>query len=195
MRKSIVVTFALLLITAFAHAQMKPAPKPPAGATAPASGSPLVVTGAQRAQSGSFPRISQADAYKLYQQGKAVFVDVLPRPPKPDLPEGTVWQEPPHFDIPGSVWLPDVGYGALSPVMERWYRESLSKLTGGDKTRPLVIYCRAECWMSWNAARRAVEWGYANVVWFPGGTDEWEAAKLPLEERRPEPRPDTGQGG
>ena len=139
--------------------------------------------------------VSAAEAAELWRAGDAVFVDVLPRPPKPELPEGTVWQEPPHFDIPGSVWLPDVGYGALSPVMERWYRENLSKLTGSDKARSLVIYCRAECWMSWNAARRAVEWGYANVVWFPGGTDEWEAAKLPLEERRPEPRPDTGQGG
>jgi rhodanese-related sulfurtransferase len=49
--------------------------------------------------------------------------------------------------------------------------------------------------MSWNAARRAVEWGYSNVVWFPGGTDAWEAAKLPLEERRPEMRPDAAGSG
>ncbi len=139
--------------------------------------------------------VSAREAADLWRAGGAVFVDVLPRPPKPELPEGTLWQEPPHFDIPGSVWLPDVGFGALSPVMERWYRDNLARLAGGDKAKLLVIYCRADCWMSWNAARRAVEWGYSNVVWFPGGTDEWEAAKLPLEERRPEMRPDAAGAG
>jgi PQQ-dependent catabolism-associated CXXCW motif protein len=133
--------------------------------------------------------VATAEAEALWRENGALFIDVLPRPPKPDLPEGTVWREPPHFDIPGSVWLADVGYGSLSPEMEAWFGESLEKLTGGDKRRPILIYCRSECWMSWNAARRAVEWGYAGVIWYPGGTDEWEAAKLPLEEREPEPRP------
>jgi PQQ-dependent catabolism-associated CXXCW motif protein len=114
---------------------------------------------------------------------------VLPRPLKPDLPEGTVWREPPHRDIPGSVWLPDVGYGALSPEMAEWFRTHLAKLAAGDPARPMVIYCRADCWMSWNAAKRAVGLGYAGIVWYPDGTDGWEAAGLPLEERTPEPRP------
>jgi PQQ-dependent catabolism-associated CXXCW motif protein len=130
-----------------------------------------------------------AEAEALWREKGALFIDVLPRPPKPDLPEGTVWREPPHFDIPGSVWLADVGYGSLSPEMEAWFGESLEKLTGGDKARPILIYCRSDCWMSWNAAKRAVERGYTGVIWYPGGADEWEAAKLPLEERRPEPRP------
>ena len=30
--------------------------------------------------------------------------------------------------------------------------------------------------------------GYANVLWYPDGTDGWVAAKHPLEERKPEPR-------
>ena len=39
--------------------------------------------------------------------------------------------------------------------------------------------------MSWNAAKRAVEWGYSSVVWYPLGADGWEEAKLPLEENKP----------
>jgi PQQ-dependent catabolism-associated CXXCW motif protein len=134
--------------------------------------------------------VSTGEAEALWRAGMALFIDVLPRAPKPDLPEGTYWREPPHADIPGSFWLADVGYGGLSEAMERWYRDSLARLTEGDTARPLVIYCQAECWMSWNAAKRAVEWGYANVMWYPGGVDDWDAAGLPLEERMPEPRPE-----
>ena len=133
--------------------------------------------------------VSTAEAEALWREKGAIFVDVLPRPPKPDLPEGTVWNEKPHFDIPGSVWLADVGFGALAPEMEAWYRDSLERIAGGDKARPLLLYCRADCWMSWNAAKRAIAWGYADIIWYPGGIEDWEAAKLPLEEqkaRRPE---------
>ena len=137
--------------------------------------------------------VSTEEAEQLWRSGDAVFVDVLPLTPKPELPEGTVWREEKRFDIPGSIWLPDVGYGALTTEMETWYRDQLDTIAAGDRARPLVIYCKADCWMSWNAARRAVGWGFSDIVWYPGGTDEWEAAGLPLEEREPEPRP--GEGG
>jgi PQQ-dependent catabolism-associated CXXCW motif protein len=129
--------------------------------------------------------VSAEEAEKLWRAKNTIFVDVLPRPPKPDLPAGTIWREPPHYDIPGSVWLADVGYGGLTPEMEAWYRDSLAELTGGDLSRALLIYCRADCWMSWNAAKRAIAWGYTNVAWYPAGVEDWEAAKLPLEERKP----------
>ena len=38
-----------------------------------------------------------------------------------------------------------------------------------------MFFCKADCWMSWNAARRAVALGYGRVAWFPGGTDAWAA--------------------
>jgi hypothetical protein len=41
--------------------------------------------------------------------------------------------------------------------------------------------------MSWNAARRAVAWGYANVAWYPDGTDGWAEEDLPLEDAQPAP--------
>jgi rhodanese-related sulfurtransferase len=39
--------------------------------------------------------------------------------------------------------------------------------------------------MSWNAAKRAVSWGYTDVLWYPDGTDGWQEAGLPLAEARP----------
>jgi PQQ-dependent catabolism-associated CXXCW motif protein len=137
--------------------------------------------------------VSTEEAEQLWKNDDAIFIDVLPLKPKPELPEGTVWQEEKRFDIPGSIWLPDVGYGALTPEMESWYRDHLDALSAGDSSRTLVIYCKADCWMSWNAAKRAIGWGFSGIAWYPGGTDEWEAAGLPLEERVPEPRP--GEAG
>jgi rhodanese-related sulfurtransferase len=43
--------------------------------------------------------------------------------------------------------------------------------------------------MSWNAAKRAVMWGYTGVIWYPEGTDGWQDAGLPLEEAKPAPHP------
>lgn len=126
-------------------------------------------------------------AYDLWKAGGAVFVDVLPRAPKPpNLPAGTVWRDKPRKNIPGSVWLPNVGYGALSPEMDRYFREGLAAAAGGDKTRLVVFYCLRDCWMSWNAARRALrDYGYTRVIWFPDGTDGWEEFANPVETSEP----------
>ena len=39
--------------------------------------------------------------------------------------------------------------------------------------------------MSWNAAKRAAEWGWRQVLWYRDGTDGWEAAGLPIQELHP----------
>ena len=52
-----------------------------------------------------------------------------------------------------------------------------------------MVYCQADCWMSWNAAKRILSYGYSNVAWYPDGTDGWERANLPMAEAQPEPRP------
>jgi len=64
------------------------------------------------------------------------------------------------------------------------------RASGGDKAKQLVIYCQADCWMSWNAAKRALSLGYSNVAWYRDGTDGWSAAGLPMQNATPEPRPD-----
>ncbi len=134
--------------------------------------------------------IDTEEAEKIWRNGSAAFIDVLPRPPRPKtLPQGTVWHDKPRSNIPGSIWLPDTGYGELAPVMADYFAKGLEKATHGDRARLVVIYCLADCWMSWNAARRALTLGYANVAWYRDGTDGWEAELLPLAEAVPEPRP------
>lgn len=134
--------------------------------------------------------VTTAEAEAIWKCGGAAFIDVLPRPPKPaSLPAGTIWRDKSRLDIPGSIWLPDAGYGALARAMEAYLRTGLGKASGGDRAKPLVIYCLRQCWMSWNAAKRAVAIGYSNVIWYPDGTDGWEKAGLPLAPTTPEPRP------
>jgi PQQ-dependent catabolism-associated CXXCW motif protein len=133
--------------------------------------------------------LATAQTEAIWRAGGAVFIDVLPRPPKPpNLPGGTIWRDKPRFNIPGSIWLPDTGYGVLAEATEDYFKQGLLRASGGDKTKLLVVYCQADCWMSWNAAKRALGYGYASVAWYPEGTDFWEAAGLPLVESQPEPR-------
>ena len=126
-------------------------------------------------------------AYALWRTGRVIFVDVLPQPPKPqNLPEGAIWREPVHKSIPGAIWLPNTGFGLLPPERDAYFRENLERLTGGNKSAPLVIFCLSDCWMSWNAAKRTVtEYGYDRVFWYPDGVDGWAGDGHPLEELQP----------
>src|SRR5260370_1144732 len=120
----------------------------------------------------------QAEA--IWRSGSGVFTDGQPRAATPpNLPLGTIWRDIPRFNIPGSVWLPDTGYGTLAPATEDYFRNGLARASGGNKAMLLVIYCQADCWMSWNAAKRALSYGYSNVAWYPLGTDGWQRADLP----------------
>ena len=114
-------------------------------------------------------------------KGGAIFIDVYPQAPKPaNLPPRTFWRDPAHRSIEGAHWLPNVGYGALSPALEDYFRTRLESLTGNKKDAPVVFFCLKNCWMSWNAAKRAVEAHYTNVMWFRDGTDGWQELGYPL---------------
>jgi PQQ-dependent catabolism-associated CXXCW motif protein len=135
--------------------------------------------------------LSTEQAEAIWRAKSGAFIDVLPRPPKPkNLPEGTVWRDQPRQDIPGSIWLPDTGYGVLAPATEDYFKRGLMRASGSDRSRLLVFYCLADCWMSWNAAKRALSYGYTDVAWYPEGTDGWAFAGLPLGSAQPEPRPE-----
>ena len=130
--------------------------------------------------------VGTKEAEALWREKKAVFFDVMPHTPKPaNLPAGTIWKDKVRKGIPDSIWLANVGYGAIPDETADYFRRGLEVGTASDKSRPVLFYCMTDCWMSWNAAKRAVEWGYSSVIWYPLGTDGWEAAKLPLEEHRP----------
>ncbi|TFF21944.1 PQQ-dependent catabolism-associated CXXCW motif protein [Jiella endophytica] len=134
--------------------------------------------------------VDTEEAVRLH-AGGVPFIDVLPRVPRPkNLPEGTIWRPEPRKDIPGSIWLVDTGYGELAPVMERYFFDGIESATKGEKSAPVLFYCKRDCWMSYNAARRAIASGYKAVYWYPDGTEGWAEAGRPLEKREPEPRPD-----
>jgi PQQ-dependent catabolism-associated CXXCW motif protein len=129
-------------------------------------------------------------AHGLWADQHAVWIDVLPAPQRPThLPPSALWKPLPHRDIPGSIWLPEIGRGALSPQIEAYFRAHLDAATEGRRDVPVVFYCLAECWMSWNAAKRAASWGYTRVYWYRDGTDGWEAANLPTHIAEPVPEP------
>jgi PQQ-dependent catabolism-associated CXXCW motif protein len=127
-------------------------------------------------------------AERMWRERSALYIDVMPHEARPaNLPAGTVWRDRRRDNIPGSIWLTNVGFGALSEERETYFRRSLEELTAGDRSRALVFYCQMNCWMSWNAAKRAIALGYGRVHWYPDGTDGWAAAGLPLAEAQPRP--------
>lgn len=127
-------------------------------------------------------------ARQLWKDGGAVWIDVLAAPHRPaNLPASAVWLPVPRRNIPGSFWLPDIGRGELDAKLEAYFRTNLDRVAKGRRDARVVFYCLANCWMSWNAAKRATSWGYTRVYWYRDGTDGWEAAKLPLTAAEPVP--------
>ena len=103
---------------------------------------------------------------------------MLAGPDKPILID--VLSERGHVTMAGAVWLSGAGHGTnfLDPVQAE-LTQILGRLAGGDKSRPLVFFCASpQCWLSYNAALRAVAAGYDRVYWYRGGVDAWTAAAL-----------------
>ncbi|MDE1914472.1 MAG: rhodanese [Sphingomonadales bacterium] len=88
--------------------------------------------------------------------------------------------------IPGAHWFPEAGRGTLSPDIARWFAQGVRRLTGGRRHRMIVTFCLADCWMSWNAARRLRAMGYTNVWWLAEGTDGWRESGQRLVKGVPE---------
>lgn len=118
-----------------------------------------------------------------------ILIDVLAitRRPESEELDSTWLLTKPRYNLPHSIWLPNVGYGTLDAEMEAYFRDNLAKATAQNKQRPLVFYCIADCWMSWNACKRAASWGYQQIYWYKEGTDGWEQAGLPTENSIPIP--------
>ncbi len=90
--------------------------------------------------------------------------------------EGTWLVREPRRSLPGATWLPETGRGVLRPDMRSYLAENVDRLTQGDRNRPIVVFCIADCWMSWNAAQHIAKTGYTSVHWFRLGTDGWRDA-------------------
>lgn len=119
-------------------------------------------------------RVWLDDIDRLVTVDRAILLDVSPIHGAGFDPATGAWRlSKPHDTLPGAVWLPEVGRGALDPAIAAYLERHLARLTGGDKTRAIVIFCNADCWMSWNAMKRAAALGYTNLKWFPEGLDGW----------------------
>ncbi len=88
-----------------------------------------------------------------------------------------------HKTLPGAIWLKGAGHSPHRVKnLEDRLDAILDKVTEGDRSRTVVIFClSSECWLSYNAALRASALGYSDVRWYRGGTQAWRKAKLPGE--------------
>ncbi len=96
------------------------------------------------------------------------------------------------FDVLGAAQtLPNAFYatpaaqpGDYNDQVQRDFGNFLRQTTQGKQDRPMVFYCRNDhCWMSYNAALRAIKLGYRQVYWYRGGIDAWQQAGGPLAAR------------
>lgn len=150
MRKSVVVlTVASLFIGALASAQMKVQPQSPVKIT-PGGAAPLVPQSAPA----QFPRISLEDAYKLYKEKKAVFIDVRSNE------QFQLGHISGALSIPGSQLVKR--YGEVTP----------------GKTVITYCACSAEQ-SSGRAASTMIAHGAKNIFALKGGWNDWKSAGYP----------------
>lgn len=107
----------------------------------------------------------------------ALFVDVMPvESGVRDAASGRWTLTGEHLTIPGAVWHPDTGRTPVDTLLWRALEETIQRARRKRPSLPVIVFCRADCWMSWNAARRLAAGGIENVWWLAEGTDGWSAA-------------------
>ena len=75
--------------------------------------------------------------------------------------------------------------GHFDDAAQREFGNFLQQTTQGRLDVPLVFYCSSPmCWMSYNAALRAVRLGYRQVLWYRGGLDAWKGSGQPVQTGR-----------
>ncbi len=89
--------------------------------------------------------------------------------------------------IPGAIAaVPAAQAGNFRDQTQQEFGGFLRQVTQGNPDTPLVFYClSSHCWMSYNAALRAVHLGYRNVLWYRGGIEAWKKAGQRTEPNGP----------
>lgn len=91
-----------------------------------------------------------------------------------------------HRTLRGAFWLRGAGAGDLSADESRRFAGALAKFAAGDMSRPIVFFCAdRECWLSYNAALRAIAAGYTGIMWYRGGIASWLHAGFPMSQAEP----------
>jgi PQQ-dependent catabolism-associated CXXCW motif protein len=108
-------------------------------------------------------------------------MDQNPRPYVIDVLGGGI-----HRTIAGAFWMIGAGAGDMSREEEARFAKAIAAFAGGDKSRPMVFFCvDSECWLSYNAALRAIQLGYTNVMWYRGGIASWRIGQNPMAQSDP----------
>lgn len=132
--------------------------------------------------------VDTAEVRRLIDAGPIVLIDVLSiSGVRYDELDGSWSDYEARYNIPGSHWLPNVGYGRPSPDMLKYFLDTIADLTNGNQKHPILIYCISDCWMGWNAVQHLSRAGYTSVYWSPEGTDGWVEAGYSLELTEPTP--------
>ncbi|MBK6585520.1 MAG: sulfurtransferase [Gammaproteobacteria bacterium] len=98
-------------------------------------------------------------------------------------------KQTPHFlfdvlggpeSLPGAIpAVPASQAGSFNDQTQQQFGAFLQQTTQGRTDTPLVFYCLSnQCWMSYNAALRAINMGYTKVLWYRGGIEAWKAAGM-----------------
>lgn len=135
-------------------------------------------------------RIALSDALAL-SPFQALFIDVVPVDAGVrETPSGEWRLSEPHETIPGAQWHPETGRSPVDPALWQGLVDAVSKARQAQSSLPVIVFCRTDCWMSWNAARRLALAGVVGVRWLAEGTDGWHAAGRPLAAATPVVIPD-----
>jgi rhodanese-related sulfurtransferase len=80
--------------------------------------------------------------------------------------------------------------GSFDDRVQSQFEAQLGQMTGGRKEAPLILYCSSiHCWMSYNAALRAIHAGYTNVFWYRGSLEAWNTmAQMSAQFSRAQPQ-------
>lgn len=126
-------------------------------------------------------------AIELARSRRAILIDVTPAEGAiRDASSGRWRLATPHETIPGAHWFPEAGRGVLGDGIEPWLLSGVGRLAARHPKRPIIVFCLADCWMSWNAALRLHRAGFRDVRWFAEGNDGWREARLRLVTAKPE---------
>jgi PQQ-dependent catabolism-associated CXXCW motif protein len=109
--------------------------------------------------------------------GTALLIDVSPvQDGRRDPASGQWTLLAPARSLPGALWFPEAGRVPGDAAIIGHFVATVPRLAAG---RRIIVFCLADCWMSWNAALRLHRMGL-DVAWYGAGRDGWAAAGKPL---------------
>jgi len=88
-----------------------------------------------------------------------------------------------HRTLPGAIYMPGAGDpGTFRDRVQRRLSPGTRPTDLAEREpAPGVSLRRCEMLESYNAALRAMQLGYRNVLWYRGGLSSWTAAKQQLQ--------------